>query len=770
MTDSTGDQSDARVYSFPRLGFRLTPTATPDAPPDPGDGPPARRVRRSPLTALAALPDPGVRTPLAPALVAGPRPGHVPAAFRSGGDSGGATGPRLGALSLAACLAVAVAALRGTHTFIADRRQRRLATQTETDALQQARAKQRLAELEAAGKHQTAMQGIADKAAQQRAKNRVPSSSEFGNKSLGGRSGGGSSGRSSGGGTKKPTGSGGGASSSRTNGPGPKGRKTGEDTKRSPLGAGARKDGTKGAGLKSGGADGRKGKKDQPKSPTGGKAPRSDPSSPSMERARRRQDRVDNRQGARLQRRADRQAARLENRAKDQGAVRDRKAAAKEARRAAKDQVRNDRVQAKEGRREKARDARFEGKQKQRETKADAKQQKKEAASSEKANRTTLRKALAKEARRRLKRRRKNLAPPVLTKAKKQKKSRKNGKGTPASAGAANTPKINLKKPKNAGTAGGAQAAQKNAQKQKKNKRRWANAQAWARKKAAAGGRFPGGWAPRQGFPGAGATSGAAGSGPNTGQAGPHPGAGQPGGTRQRRSPFQNAGQAAAQAGATHTVTSDHVPGSRAKRWEPDALTQGAPALPSTGPAALDAAPAQTFPRPGTTRPKEARPMPPASGRPDPRITKARKQAARTGQQVTAQARHMDPMHETEITLDDAIDEYGDFKDDAFKTHDKCFKLAERARQLRDTLALFALELAQKHNLTGALFSGAMARLSESMDLLARMADEMQASSLEAAEMAEAADNDLNDAYRPYSIATADAGLSTPSAPIHNET
>lgn len=162
--------------------------------------------------------------------------------------------------------------------------------------------------------------------------------------------------------------------------------------------------------------------------------------------------------------------------------------------------------------------------------------------------------------------------------------------------------------------------------------------------------------------------------------------------------------------------------------------------------------------------------MPPASGRPDPRITKARKQAARTGQQVTAQASHMDPMHETEITLDDAIDEYGDFKDDAFKTHDKCFKLAERARQLRDTLALFALELAQKHNLTGALFSGAMARLSESMDLLARMADEMQASSLEAAEMAEAADNDLNDAYRPYSIATADAGLSTPSAPIHNET
>jgi hypothetical protein len=50
------------------------------------------------------------------------------------------------------------------------------------------------------------------------------------------------------------------------------------------------------------------------------------------------------------------------------------------------------------------------------------------------------------------------------------------------------------------------------------------------------------------------------------------------------------------------------------------------------------------------------------------------------------------------------------------------------------------------------------------------MAEEMKTSSLEAAEMAETADNDLNDAYRPYNTATADAGLSTPSAPIHNET
>ncbi len=160
--------------------------------------------------------------------------------------------------------------------------------------------------------------------------------------------------------------------------------------------------------------------------------------------------------------------------------------------------------------------------------------------------------------------------------------------------------------------------------------------------------------------------------------------------------------------------------------------------------------------------------MPPAD--PDKRLTKARHQAARTGQQVIEQARHMDAQHATEITLDDAIDDYSDFTDDAFKTHDQCFKLAGRARKLRDILADFAVDLAVNHNLIGALFSGAMARLSESMDLLARMADEMLFSSLEAAEMAEAASNDLNDAYRPYSVATADAGLATPSAPIHNET
>ncbi|MCI3279110.1 hypothetical protein [Streptomyces cylindrosporus] len=761
MSDTTSSGDGTNVINFPRLGFTLTPTAvpqpsaTPVVPSVPNTPPYAPSVgRRSPLDLLAALPDPSVLTPALPPT-APAVPGTVPDTFRSEPASD-LVGPRLGALSLAAILAVAVAAVRGTHTYLTDRRTRRLADQTETDALRQARAKQQLAELEAHGKHQQAMQGIADKAAQQRAKNKVPSSQEFGRKSLAGRSGaagggsgsggrgsGGGAGRSAGGG-KKP-GSGSGSSSSRTNGPGAKGRGNGAGAgaggKKSPLGGG-RKDGGKNTGLKQPGAgDGRKGKKGP--SPTGGKSPSTSASSPAMERARRRQDRADKRQ-----------AARLERRAKDQDAARDRKNTAKQARQAVRDKVRDDRIQAKEACREKARDAKFEAKQKQREAAADAQQQKKADAAQEKADRTGLPDAVAKEARRRLKKRRKNLDPPVLSKQQK-----KGGAAGPAAAGAS-TPKVslkkkrkvNLRKPKGAGATPGAGAAN---QKQK-SQSRWARARAYARKKTTRS---------------TGPTAGPAGNDPHTGQPGPQ--AGQNGGTRQRRTPFQNAAQAAGNAaGSTHTVTSDHVPGSRAKRWEPDAIGRPAPALPATGPSALDAAPTINPPRPGTTRPKEPIPMPPASapvpaGKPDPRITKAKKQAARAATRTVG--RRMDAQHATEITLDDACDGADKLMGDGFKTHDQAAKLAGHARSLRDAWIVLAEDCATNSNLTGALYTTASIKFAESMELVARMADEMRASSLEAAEQSETAGNELNDAYRPITQATADAGLTTPSAPVHNE-
>ncbi len=767
MTDSTDGQSDARVYNFPRLGFRRPPAATPAAPPAPSfppsapapdDGQPARRARRSPLAALAALPDPGAHTPVVPPPAARPQPGHVPATFRSDGGSGGSAVPRLGALSLAACLAVAVATLRGTHAFLQDRRQRRLAREAENAQLREARMKMRLATEEARGKHVLAMQGLRDKGVQQRAK-RVQSGPEFGGKALGRGGSGGSSGRGggAGGGGKKPpgkgpSGRGGGSSSSRTNGLGPGRKNTGP-----------------GAGPK-------------PKKPdtTVGPKPKKSPlhnsqdgSKTGLNKQRRKQldggssggsDRTG--LGAALKKDTQKAAARRWKKRQKQGAAtpalwggnqKNQKNAPKNPK-SGPGQPTKVNLKKTPGQPGNGTPGAAAGK------------------SNTQANgRTTLtqalRKAAHRAARKRLKRRRRTVTPPIWS-------APKNGK---PKAGNGGRPKVNLNKPKKAGaTPGAAGGASSPKSRRYRNAGRkagawWANARARTRKNATNGGCFGG--------TGSGASAGARGSGAS---ADPPP----PDGWAswddyheylranlnhrmgydqgRRKSPFENAGQAAGQAAATVTVERDDYPGAQAKRWEPDALGTGTPALPENGPAALDAAPTVNPPRPGTTRPKEPIAMPPA--RQDPRLVKARNQAARTGLIVTAQARHMDPMHETEITLDDAIDEYGDFKDDAFKTHDKCLKLAERARQLRDTLALFALELSTKHNLIGALFTGALARLSESMDLLARMAEEMQVSSLEAAEMSEAADNDLNDAYRPYSVATADAGLSTPSAPIHNET
>lgn len=763
---SGGGNDPTNVINFARrtgqTGFTLTPTTTMGPvipPPDTNDTTPApRRRRRSPLDTLAALPDPGLGGAIIPAPPTGPpaAPGQLPDTFRTGSPVGGPdyTGPRLGALSLAACLAVAVAAVRGTHTVLSDRRQRRLADQAETDAIRQARAKQKLAELEAAGKHQSAMQGIADKRTQQKAKNQIPSSQDFGRKSLGNRSGGAGGG---GGGGKKPApGTGG-------KGPTPNQRPTNKQQTKPPV--------KPQTGSKQPAPTPKKDlKKDQPKAPTNGKATSPNASSPSLERARRRQDRTDNRQAGRLQRRADRQAALLNNRAKDRDADRAQKAAARDA----KGKVRDARRQAAEARREKAREAKFQTKQAEQQQKTAARQQKKADAAAAKAAHTSLPQALEKEARRRLKKRRKNPAPPVLTKAGKQqqkKNKKKNGKGAPAAAPTANTPKVNLKKTpkvnlkkpkKTAGTSGKQQAPGRS-----KGPGSWARAQAWARKKATKSGSpgsTPGAQQTSQGPRQAPGTAGAAQTGsPGGQQQAPH---------GSRRSPFANAAQAAAQAqGSTYTVTSEHVPGSRAKRWEPDAITTGTPALPATGPAALDAASTPHTQRPGTTRPKEPIPMPPASApvsaaKPDPRITKAKKQAARAA--VNTVGRQMDARHETEITLDDACDAAEQLTDDAFKTHEQSHKLSGQARTLRDAWIRLAERCATENNLIGDLFTGAAIRFGESMELVARMADEMAVSSLEAAEAAETAGNELNDAYRPYNVATADAGLTTPSAPAHN--
>ncbi|CAL9667288.1 hypothetical protein SUDANB145_07225 (plasmid) [Streptomyces sp. enrichment culture] len=715
--------TDNNVINFPQVGFTLSPSGTPAPPVTPPrpttpptiPAPPTTAPsggRRSPLAALAALPAPGIlqpaRTP-APA----PVPGAVPATFRTDPGSSDLIGPRLGALSLAAVLAVAVAALRGSHTLVSSWWEHRQAKHAEGDKIREARTK-----------HELAMQGLHDKAALQRAKQKVPSSHEFGRKTLGGggRSGGGpgrgggkNSGSTGGGRGRGPAGS----HHSAPEGPGGSKNRSHRGGASTGLLTPSKKNRNHGSGNGSGG---RKHRDTTGSGSSGGSTPKQ----PGPNRLT--------------------QHSRLRKNSPKNKTPRTPNSPA-----APNSSGRNNPGPGTTG-----------------------------PGSGVGTGRTTLRQAAVdqahKAAARRLKKRRKNpVQPPVWSAGKtpkpktpKQLKKKPKQPQTPGGTTAPappNTPQVGTTPTKTRrqkktritlARAAARQAASVAARRLKRRRARmgvppiwtsprtrratrgwWARVTAHAKNKTARSGCFTG-TAPGS----SGATGGTFGPGPSTGtKTGPGPTGGGP---RQRRSPFQNAAQAA---GTTYTVTSVHVPGSRAKTWA---------STPHTA-------------RPGTTRPKKAIPMPPSSpARVDPRISKARKQAARTGSQ--ALGRHMDAQHETEISLDDALDNYEGFVTDGFKTHDQSAKLARRARTLRDTLLQFSEQLAVDNNLIGPLFSAAMANLSESMDLLARMSDEMQVSSLEAAETAETAGNDLNDAYRPITQATADAGLTTPSAPVHNET
>jgi hypothetical protein len=833
MSSTDDHTSSDNVISFGRrtgrTGFNLTPIAPtqiddslgpvippqPTIPPENGTG---DRARRSPLDLIDSLPGTTLTAPVV--TTQNPEPG-LPDTFRNDGP---AAGPRLGALSLAATLAVAVAALRGSVTLAEDIRQRRMARAAEHAPLREARLKHQLAMAEhgysaeqAAAKHQldaqkahdkhaTAMQSLGGKTAEQRAKNasKVPSGQEYGRKTLGGRSGSAATGnRSTGAGTGGRGGSKGGASGTGSGskasrgtgggstlgggrgGSGGKKNRTSTGSGSAGPGGGAKKNtsgsggtsktnrsngsGSGGAKKKTSGSGSGTSKKQPPKSPhrtsqsggyslkkNGGKNGASKKNgSPSAGApgggGRNRKERAAARQDGRLQRKADRQAARLQGKAKDQAAARDNKYAPKQARQATKDRIRNARADAKEGRREQVRQGKFDAKQNQRAARADARQQKKDDARRAKettaaanAGRTKLWDAVkgdtARSADDRWTKRGTDRGVPPLWKndKKREKKTAAADDTTKTTKGPGTT--TPPKAPKGASTGPGRKDSWRRARDRAR--------AAWDRR----GDDFKG---DRFGD----ATT--ADDTPTDGGTGPTSG---PGPRGARKSPFENA---ASTGPTTWTVERDDQPTTtdNGGGTPAGAITRGVDALPP--------APEPHTARPGTTRPKEPIPMPPAPApvpSQDPRLVKARHQAARRAGAVTAQSRHMDPQHATEITLDDALDEYGDFKDDAFKTHAKCSKLSDRARSLASTLEAFAEELAVENNLIGALFTGSMARLSESMELLAAMSDEMEISSLEAAEMSETADNDLNDAYRPIADATADAGLLTPSAPVHNRT
>jgi hypothetical protein len=125
--------------------------------------------------------------------------------------------------------------------------------------------------------------------------------------------------------------------------------------------------------------------------------------------------------------------------------------------------------------------------------------------------------------------------------------------------------------------------------------------------------------------------------------------------------------------------------------------------------------------------------------------------------------------HDTEITLDDALEVLEKLTEAGFSTYEKSAELAAEAAQVRIALEELAVDLRERHNVAGNITATAMELLAESMDVLVEKSAVMQIRALHAAELAELADQQMNDAYKPVQQATADAGLATPSARIHNE-
>ncbi|MEU1312586.1 hypothetical protein ABZ419_27355 [Streptomyces cinnamoneus] len=787
--DPRDDNRNGNVVSFRSRGgappgLPPIPGAPPPAPPDPpaeppppasgpengdsGTAVPSRRRRRSAADSLADL-------ALALPLVPGSTPSTGTVALRSegttparrDGDDAEADGPGVAALGLAATLAIALAALRGTTTVLADWRQRRLERAEELAPLREARLKHRLAGEEAAAKHAAAMQGIGDKAAQKRGKT-IPSSQDYGRKTLGG-------GRGSLTGSGKGTGPGGrgaggtgpgrnGKSGSGSGGTAPGGKKTSPKTSTGSGSVGT-KGGSKPLGSGKNGSSGKSGSSGSGiKSPSGGKSPSSKSSSPALERARGRQDRAAARQGARTQRRADRQAARLENRAKDRDAARDRTGRAKDARQDTKDRVRNARADAKQARQEQMRQDRFEAKQKERKARAKARRKKKETAAAADADRTTLRQAVAGQAvaaaRRRLEARRKDLAPPVLTRAKKPSAPGATGQGAapagpkvdltkkpkpgsapkvdltkkpkPAGGSTPGTgPKVDLtKKPKPGGTKGSGPGRKKARVKPKPKKKTGGSSSGTGpadRRKASRKERA------RRAGERARAKAGADSSAGTGWEFYTPP-------REERRSAYDSMRDTDPQQQEVWTAEQVFPPGYHAPAREP--LTIGVRGLPAGAGSTI-------------TIIKEA----PVGNLPAVPVTAV----------ATAMDNGMNPEHATEVTLDDVVDFLDGVVSDAFAAHDECLVLAAQAKELMYALDEVAARLAAKHNIIGRLSSWAMSKLAESMEVLSRKAEEMSVKSLHAAETCETAKTEMDDAYRPLTQATADAGLRTPSARVHNE-
>ncbi|MFD9029035.1 hypothetical protein [Streptomyces parvulus] len=236
---------------------------------------------------------------------------------------------------------------------------------------------------------------------------------------------------------------------------------------------------------------------------------------------------------------------------------------------------------------------------------------------------------------------------------------------------------------------------------------------------------------------------------PRGGEPGPH-GYDQP-----RSSPFDQGPEGP----VTITVEQVDPPGTHAKRWEPTAIAPSRQTLPNQATPVLPRAPQRPAgPRPGTTRRKEPIPMPPA---PTP--------AARTETPQPAARGALTSQHATDINLGKALQVLTALTTDGMETYDDAVNLAGRARRLLAELEQMTDDLDHTHNVSGSRTKRAIAGLMESVSEMTATVERLAQAALDAAERAEAEETAMARDYRPTQDATADAGLHTPSARIHNE-
>ncbi|MFD8597675.1 hypothetical protein ACFV1L_21995 [Kitasatospora sp. NPDC059646] len=127
------------------------------------------------------------------------------------------------------------------------------------------------------------------------------------------------------------------------------------------------------------------------------------------------------------------------------------------------------------------------------------------------------------------------------------------------------------------------------------------------------------------------------------------------------------------------------------------------------------------------------------------------------------------PQHATEINLRRFLAKLSNITERAFARHDGTAHLMARATRLRRQLDDFQDELRVVHNIVGKRTNRAVARMAEQVEVMKKSIEEIGALSLAAAELSEVAESAIYDEYQPITTQTADVGLVTPSARIHNQ-